>query len=310
MEVAAEATKRERERRNSGKHRGCGRRCLPKVQVQVQRISEPEREVRFEKLRQEDVALLLGVCGKGTIVTLQSGDTLSATICERAISISRDLIARRRPLRLFPRILIDFVLGGCTGIGQSLDVGLNKLDLATGLPVLWNASFGWIWEGYKAIQNNELILKASTHHKRNPAWVMCPIRGDLNLSYECMTLFDTNERLIRLCTENPDLWNDFQTKSSRHYCPGDDEEVAEDLEAHEDEEMGVDDSEIPAREVVQHFITKKTGKNRPLWVDVRPTEVWEQLACLADVGQGNYPPSYGAIGKRRRRPTRIPNYKK
>ncbi|KAJ6556738.1 hypothetical protein DFH09DRAFT_1084445 [Mycena vulgaris] len=91
---------------------------------------------------------------------------------------------------------------------------------------------------------------------------MCPIRGGLNLSYECMTSFDTNERLIRLRTENPDLWNDFQTKSTRQYCPGDDEEVAEDLESHEDEEMGADDSEIPTREVIRHVVAKKTGKNR------------------------------------------------
>lgn len=69
-------------------------------------------------------------------------------------------------------LLVDFVPGGCTGIGQPLDVGLNRpfkhavkvayhawlvetlleqrrkgktLDLETGLPVLRNASVGWIW---------------------------------------------------------------------------------------------------------------------------------------------------------------------
>jgi hypothetical protein len=89
-----------------------------------------------------------------------------------------------------PNILIDFVPGGCTGIGQPLDVGLNrpfkhavkvayhawlvdtlleqrrknkKMDLDTGLPVLRDASVGWIWQGYKAIQNKELILKVSTY---------------------------------------------------------------------------------------------------------------------------------------------------
>ncbi|KAJ7358293.1 hypothetical protein DFH08DRAFT_802127 [Mycena albidolilacea] len=41
-----------------------------------------------------------------------------------------------------------------------------------------------------------------------------------------------------------------------------DEVVAEDLEQHEDEEMGDDDSEIPTREVVEHVVTKKTRKNR------------------------------------------------
>ncbi|KAJ7933696.1 hypothetical protein B0H13DRAFT_1855940 [Mycena leptocephala] len=39
------------------------------------------------------------------------------------------------------------------------------------------------------------------------------------------------------------------TRSTRDYCPGDDEEVIEDLEEHEDEDMGEDDSEIPTHEV-------------------------------------------------------------
>jgi hypothetical protein len=72
-----------------------------------------------------------------------------------------------------PNILIDFVPGGCTSVGQPLDVGLNrpfkhavkvayhswlvdtllqqrrdgeKMDLDTGLPVLRDSSVGWIWE--------------------------------------------------------------------------------------------------------------------------------------------------------------------
>jgi hypothetical protein len=92
-----------------------------------------------------------------------------------------------------PDILVDFVPGGCTGVGQPLDMGLNwpfkhavkvayhswlvdmlleqrrkgeKLDLDTGLPVLRDASVRWIWQGYKAIQNKELILKVRTHRRR------------------------------------------------------------------------------------------------------------------------------------------------
>jgi hypothetical protein len=79
-----------------------------------------------------------------------------------------------------------------------------------------------------------------------------------------MTLFETNERLIRLRTENPGLWNDLQTKSTCDYCPGDHDEVAEDLEPHDNEEMGEDDSEIPTREVVHHIVTKKTATNRKM----------------------------------------------
>jgi hypothetical protein len=77
-----------------------------------------------------------------------------------------------------------------------------------------------------------------------------------------MTSFETNEHLIRLRTENPQLWNDLLTKSTHDYNPGDNKEVAEDMEPYEDEEMGGDDSAIPTREVVQHVVTKKTAKNR------------------------------------------------
>jgi hypothetical protein len=54
-------------------------------------------------------------------------------------------------------------------------------------------------------------------------------------------------------TENPKLWNDLQTKSTRDYCPGEDDEVPEDQEVDEDEEMGGDDSDIPTRDVFETF---------------------------------------------------------
>ncbi|KAJ7700515.1 hypothetical protein B0H16DRAFT_1749045 [Mycena metata] len=77
-----------------------------------------------------------------------------------------------------------------------------------------------------------------------------------------MTSFETNQCLLNLEDEKPKLWKDLRTKSTHGQCPGDDEVVAEDLEQHEDEEMGDDDSEIPTREVVEHVVTKKTRKNR------------------------------------------------
>ncbi|KAJ7312709.1 hypothetical protein DFH08DRAFT_821873 [Mycena albidolilacea] len=170
--------------------------------------------------------------------------------------------------KIHPDILVDFVPGGCTGIGQPLDVGLNRpfkhavkrrngeqLDPDTGLPVLRDASVGWIWQGSKVIQNKELLLKA---------WAMCLIRSGLNLSYDCMTSFETKKRLVNLRNDNPELWDDLHKKSTRNYCPGDDEEVAEDVEAYEDEDMGGDDSEIPTQEVDQHVVTKKTAKNRKI----------------------------------------------
>jgi hypothetical protein len=91
---------------------------------------------------------------------------------------------------------------------------------------------------------------------------MCSIRGGLNLSFDCMTSFDTNEHLINLKNNNPKLWKDLQTKSTREYCPGNEEEVAEDLEPYKDEEMGDDDAEIPTCEVIQHIITNRVCKGR------------------------------------------------
>ncbi|KAJ6533335.1 hypothetical protein DFH09DRAFT_1092565 [Mycena vulgaris] len=125
------------------------------------------------------------------------------------------------------------------------------MDLDTGLPVLRDASAGWIWEGYKAVQVKELILKS---------WSMCVIRGGRNISYACMTSFETNQTLVNLKHDKPELWNDLQTKSTHDYCPGDDEAVLEDLERHEDEEMGNDNSKIPTREVFEYVITKRVHK--------------------------------------------------
>jgi hypothetical protein len=88
-----------------------------------------------------------------------------------------------------PTILIDFVPGGCTGMAQPLDVGVNRpfkqsikvsyhadlvddflgqmkdnesdgeLKFDAHIGALRDASIGWIWNAYRVIQNKVLIEK-------------------------------------------------------------------------------------------------------------------------------------------------------
>lgn len=85
-----------------------------------------------------------------------------------------------------PTILIDFIPGGCTGISQPLDVGINRpfkqsikvsyhadlvddflgqmkenrtLEFDTHIGALRDASVGWIWNAYRTIQKGELVKK-------------------------------------------------------------------------------------------------------------------------------------------------------
>ena len=83
-------------------------------------------------------------------------------------------------------ILIDFISGGCTGVGQPLDVGINRpfkqsikvlyhadlvdnfldqmkenqvLEFDTHIGPLRDASVGWLWNAYQVIQKEELVKK-------------------------------------------------------------------------------------------------------------------------------------------------------
>jgi DDE superfamily endonuclease len=90
-----------------------------------------------------------------------------------------------------PTILIDFVPGGCTGISQPLDIGINRpfkqsikvsyhadlvddflgqmkenraLEFDTHIGPLRDASVGWIWNAYQVIQREELVKKVWFRH--------------------------------------------------------------------------------------------------------------------------------------------------
>jgi DDE superfamily endonuclease len=87
-----------------------------------------------------------------------------------------------------PKILVDFVPGGCTGVAQPCDVGiqrpfkhitnqcfledtvditLNQIDngevinIDDRLPTLRNASVRWLWKAYEALNKKEIVQKVS-----------------------------------------------------------------------------------------------------------------------------------------------------
>jgi hypothetical protein len=83
-------------------------------------------------------------------------------------------------------ILVNFVPEGCTGVGQPLDVGINRpfkqsikvsyhadlvndflgqmkknneIKFDSHIGALRDASVGWLWNAYHVIQSEELIKK-------------------------------------------------------------------------------------------------------------------------------------------------------
>ena len=87
-----------------------------------------------------------------------------------------------------PTILIDFVPGGCTGVAQPCDVGIQRpfkhitnqcyledmvgivltqidsgdsISIDNRLPILRNASVRWLWRAYEALNKKEIVKKVS-----------------------------------------------------------------------------------------------------------------------------------------------------
>jgi hypothetical protein len=88
-----------------------------------------------------------------------------------------------------PTIILDFVPGGCTGVHQPCDVGIQRpfksstkrsyhedvvqemlaqLDKSSGnltidnrILVLRNRSVGWLWHAFQAVNKKELVQKVS-----------------------------------------------------------------------------------------------------------------------------------------------------
>ncbi|KAG9085676.1 hypothetical protein FRC06_003501, partial [Ceratobasidium sp. 370] len=125
----------------------------------------------------------------------------------------------------YPWIIILYVPGGCTGLFQACDVGLQRVlklairqaahndvvdetlaDLESGTPpeavvndqrlhTLRNRSIDWILRGFHSINRPDIVQKA---------FRLCSVPGTLfNLSYESLASRDARQAILTLATTDP-----------------------------------------------------------------------------------------------------------
>ncbi|KAG9080301.1 hypothetical protein FRC06_006811 [Ceratobasidium sp. 370] len=133
----------------------------------------------------------------------------------------------------YPWIMLIYVPGGCMGLFQACDVGLQRvLKLAIwnaaqadvvvetinalksgtapeyvvndwSLPTLRQRSLGWIVQVYHAVNRPDLIRKA---------FALCAVPNTpFNLSYESLVGVAARQALVQLSINNPSLYNQLAT---------------------------------------------------------------------------------------------------
>jgi hypothetical protein len=183
-----------------------------------------------------------------------------------------------------PMILIDFVPGGCTGVAQPCDVGIQRpfkhitnqcfhedivdatlkqidhgelISIDDWLPTLRNASVRWLWKAYQKLNDKAFVKKVSINHpiRQLPhvalcqAFALCTVR-DWNLSYESLRSPEMQEALWALKETNPTFWAQLTMTNPRHLRPRQDEIVPEDTIADPLEDEDEDDSDVSLRDVI------------------------------------------------------------
>jgi hypothetical protein len=184
-----------------------------------------------------------------------------------------------------PFILVDFVPGGCTGVAQPCDVGiqrpfkhitnqcfvedvvnatLSKIDngedatIDDRLPTLRNASVRWLWTAYQALNKKEIVEKVSWNHifktDHSPggsqAFQLCVVR-QWNMSHHCLRSFDMQEKLRELRTSNDPFWDELTRVNACHQYPITAAVVAEDIVPDlDDEEEELDDTSVSLHDVI------------------------------------------------------------
>jgi hypothetical protein len=194
-----------------------------------------------------------------------------------------------------PTILIDFVPGGCTGVAQPCDVGIQrafkhvtnqcfledvvkmaltqidngeKINIDDGLPLLRDASVRWIWKAYESLNKPEIVKKVSGSEGNcvgsndspcSQAFKLCIVRN-FDLSHETLRSFEMQEKLHQLHEANDPFWLELTTPSRQHQSPVTDAVVAED--AQPDVDGDLDDSAVNLNDVLAATHKKPMSKKK------------------------------------------------
>ncbi|KAF4617264.1 hypothetical protein D9613_005664 [Agrocybe pediades] len=192
-------------------------------------------------------------------------------------SVHRSVEFRDWMKKNYPNIILDYVPGGCTGLYQPCDVGIQRpfkqsvvrsyhesvvQEMITHfeenneipaydkrIATLRNRSVTWLWNAYRTINKPELVTRA---------FELCRVRG-WNLSFKSLTSFEAREKLRGLRTADPVFWEELNSAGERG-LPAENTVVDEDMEADTlgGDELG-DDSSYSVPEVINAVLNVGGG---------------------------------------------------
>ncbi|TFY82142.1 hypothetical protein EWM64_g1870 [Hericium alpestre] len=168
----------------------------------------------------------------------------------------RNLVRRR-----WPWLRLRYIPGGCTGLAQPCDVGIQRpyklsikrsqlddiisktlihlesnddpteLKLDSRIGTLRDRSVAWFVKAWKEISQVDLVKKSFEH---------CAVRGGFNLSFESLTSSAALKVLRELPQTDPVLWAKI---SSESVSESDNAEAVPNMELAEDEDPFADDAD-------------------------------------------------------------------
>ncbi len=191
-----------------------------------------------------------------------------------------------------PAILLHFVPGGCTGLMQACDVGiqrplkhslrrsyhddvvkdmLEQLDngeenptTSTRVGYLRDLSVGWIWRAYTTLNKEEIVKKVSgkllvtrsrndsPDYDHTQAFEKCAV-GDFNLSYACLTSTHSRAKLRERKAADSEFRKELEEHDTYHASlPAEDAVCVEDVV--DPEEGKADDLNISTDVLIAHVM--------------------------------------------------------